>query len=230
MKTSIFLIGIFIINLPAFSQTQELKPTETGALANVLVTNMSDKPSKGDKVSFIGKKTGKIVSGVTKSNGKFSVLIPKGDTYEIKCQSFENDDKYSTVEIPNLKGNMSFDVVIKYELPKVYRLENVYFDTGKSSLKPESFISLNNLAELLQYKEDMIIEISGHTDDVGDDNANQKLSEERAVSVKKYLIKKGIFENRIISIGYGESQPIAYNSDSTGRQQNRRTEVRIIKE
>ena len=74
------------------------------------------------------------------------------------------------------------------------------------------------------------IQLEGHTDNVGDDKANQVLSQKRAESVRRYLIKKGIGPKRIQAVGYGESKPIASNDTDKGRQTNRRTVVTIISE
>jgi len=112
----------------------------------------------------------------------------------------------------------------------VYTLENVYFDTGKLTLKSSSYKTLDNLAELLTYKKDMVIEIAGHTDNVGDDAANQRLSEDRAKSVKSYLVSKGVSPEQIKAVGYGETVPIADNATEEGRSKNRRTEVKILNE
>ena len=73
------------------------------------------------------------------------------------------------------------------------------------------------------------IEIAGHTDNIGDQFKNQKLSEKRARSVKEFLVKNGIKEERIICIGYGELQPIVNNSNNESRAKNRRIEIRILK-
>ena len=82
----------------------------------------------------------------------------------------------------------------------------------------------------MQLKKSMVVEIAGHTDNVGNKDANQKLSEDRANSVRNYLIKKGITTERILAKGYGDTQPVADNSTDAGKQKNRRTEVRTIKE
>ena len=75
----------------------------------------------------------------------------------------------------------------------------------------------------------MEIEISGHTDNVGAEDYNQKLSQERAQSVADYLIGKGIESTRLKAIGYGEGRPIAFNGDEEGRQTNRRVEFKVLK-
>lgn len=75
----------------------------------------------------------------------------------------------------------------------------------------------------------MTIELSAHTDFIGSDKANQKLSEDRAVAARQYLISKGIDESRIVPKGYGSSVPVASNDTEEGRQQNRRVEFKILK-
>ncbi|HIB01952.1 MAG TPA: OmpA family protein [Phycisphaerales bacterium] len=80
----------------------------------------------------------------------------------------------------------------------------------------------------MKFKTEMKIEIGGHTDDVGEDSANQRLSESRANAVRNYLIKNGIEGDRVSARGYGETKPVAYNTTPEGRQKNRRTEVRIL--
>jgi OmpA-OmpF porin, OOP family len=112
----------------------------------------------------------------------------------------------------------------------VFQLNNVYFDTGKATLKPSSYAELNDLVEYMKLKPSVKIEVAGHTDDVGDDAANMKLSQDRAQAVKAYLMKKGIAADRIVAKGYGETRPVATNETPEGRQKNRRTEVTILSE
>ena len=74
---------------------------------------------------------------------------------------------------------------------------------------------------------EMKLDIDGHTDDVGTDETNQKLSDNRAASVRTYMVSKGIDESRITSAGHGETQPIADNKTAAGRQKNRRVEMKM---
>jgi outer membrane protein OmpA-like peptidoglycan-associated protein len=76
----------------------------------------------------------------------------------------------------------------------------------------------------------MVVEISGHTDNVGNPADNMILSQDRANTVRNYLIKKGVESNRVTAVGFGDTKPVADNITSQGRQMNRRTEVKIIKE
>jgi len=107
-------------------------------------------------------------------------------------------------------------------------LKNVFFETGSADLRSESFIELDKLHQLLAETPSIRIQVNGHTDDVGDDQSNQALSENRAKSVYQYLIDKGIDANRILYKGFGEMQPIAPNETEEGRAQNRRTEFMIL--
>ena len=137
---------------------------------------------------------------------------------------------YNKVEIPAKEGKMTSNITVQMELPKTYTLKNVFFDTGKATLKNESFKALNDLAEVMKIKNTMVIEIAGHTDNVGSPESNVKLSEERANAVRNYLIQKGIQPTRVTTKGYGDTQPVEDNSTEAGKQKNRRTEVRVISE
>ena len=107
-------------------------------------------------------------------------------------------------------------------------LNNIFFDTNKFNLKPESIAELQKLLEFLNLNPSIHIEISGHTDDVGNDELNQVLSENRAKSVYQYLITNSISPSRLVFKGYGKTQPIVPNTDDENRTKNRRTEFKII--
>lgn len=214
-----------------FVYSQNLQPTDDMALITVTVQNFKGLPSIGDKVSFKSKRTGQEYTGVSTANGTFQILLPEGDDYIVLVMGFEMDNTNTIFTVPRNPGPTIGTYTISYELPKVYTLSNLYFDTGKSTIRPESYKSLDDLAELMKRKRTMVIELAGHTDNVGSAAMNQKLSEERAESVKRYLVSKGVSPAiRIIAVGYGQSQPIASNNTEEGRQKNRRTEVKILHE
>ena len=121
-----------------------------------------------------------------------------------------------------------FKVNIKFEAARSYTLDNVQFDFGKATLRPESFTELGELVSYLKNKDNIKVEIAGHTDNVGKDADNLKLSQQRADAIRNYVIKKGIQPARIIAKGYGAAEPIADNDTDEGRQLNRRTEVRVL--
>ncbi len=104
---------------------------------------------------------------------------------------------------------------------------NITFPTAQSSIRADFYPVLDAVADVLKEYKDTTITVSGHTDNVGADAYNQKLSQDRASSVASYLINRGVADGRVSAIGYGKSQPIAGNNDEAGRSQNRRVEVRI---
>jgi len=107
-------------------------------------------------------------------------------------------------------------------------LNNIFFDTNKFDLKPESLAELQKLVDFLNVNPSLKIEISGHTDNVGNDQLNQTLSENRAKAVYQFLVDNKIDPARLQYKGYGKTQPVASNDTDEGRSQNRRTEFKII--
>jgi len=109
--------------------------------------------------------------------------------------------------------------------------DNLIFEVGKAIIKPSSFPYLDELVTVIQDPEALTwsLEIQGHTDNKGGDDYNQKLSEDRANAVKKYLVDKGIKAERIIAKGFGLTKPIATNDTPEGREKNRRVEFIIRK-
>jgi outer membrane protein OmpA-like peptidoglycan-associated protein len=113
---------------------------------------------------------------------------------------------------------------------KVFTLNNIYFGPNKADLKEESKFVLDEFAEYLKANPSIVIDIYGHTDNIGNDQDNQNLSAERAFTVFEYLRNKGVPKGQIRNYrGFGESRPIASNDSEEGRAKNRRTEFVIIK-
>ena len=109
------------------------------------------------------------------------------------------------------------------------RLNNIFFEFAKATLLPESKVELDRLVGILGRYPKMVIEVSGHTDNVGDDASNLKLSQDRAGAVMKYLLDHGIAAARLQARGYGESAPVAANDTDEHRQLNRRVEFMIVR-
>jgi outer membrane protein OmpA-like peptidoglycan-associated protein len=134
--------------------------------------------------------------------------------------------------VPTLNEKQVIDQLVllnKIEVNQIIILENIFFDTGKSTLKPESMAEINNVYKLMIDNPSMEIEISGHTDNVGSEALNKKLSLARANVVVQVLIKNGISPSRLTSAGYGYDYPIMPNTTAEGRAKNRRTEFKVIK-
>ncbi|MFA6582197.1 MAG: thrombospondin type 3 repeat-containing protein [Paludibacter sp.] len=115
---------------------------------------------------------------------------------------------------------------VKKEVKTLFKkaLQGIQFETGKANIKPSSFNLLNQIANALILNPTYLIEVQGHTDNVGGDDYNMNLSNERAASVRAYLISKGVSEVKITSKGYGETTPLASNNTSAGKAMNRRVE------
>ncbi|PKR79868.1 hypothetical protein CW751_13010 [Brumimicrobium salinarum] len=106
--------------------------------------------------------------------------------------------------------------------------DNLEFETARAKIKEESVTSLNELAEVLIKKEGWSLQISGHTDNVGNAQSNLILSKKRAESVRDFMIERGISEDRLFVLYFGQTQPIESNDTKAGRQANRRVEMTII--
>jgi outer membrane protein OmpA-like peptidoglycan-associated protein len=233
MKKLIFgslLFSLFFFN----SNAQNLQPDDSNAVINILVLDKEHKPIAGEKVMVQSVKKQKSYKGITNDSGKFSVHVPYGCDYSFRYQQLTTDTAYGkklTIP-PGIKDGIIQRYTLNFTLNnitlrKTYTLHDVFFETAKSNLRPESDKELNELAEYLSYHKKTIIEVAGYTDNVGKDDANQILSQARADVVRNYLIKKGISGDNITAKGYGATSPVATNDTPEGRQQNRRTEVHI---
>ena len=171
--------------------------------------------------TFSDPNTGEFLACIrTGSNIGMSVSHPY---YPFYSENFQLEKKYTELE-PYRK-----DIPLRRpEVGETFVLRNVFFDFDRPTLKKESFIELDKLAEYMKQNGSIKIEIGGHTDNIGSDEYNEALSLRRAEAVYYYLISKGIDEKRMSYKGYGESQPIATNETEEGRALNRRTEFKIV--
>lgn len=172
--------------------------------------------------------------GYARSNattGEYTITLPAGENYSFRAVSdkyitiSENMDATNIAEYKEIKRDLYLAPI---EIGQIIRLNNIFFETGKADLKPESNFELEKLTTFLLENPKVNIEISGHTDNVGGEQANMKLSEDRAKAVVAYLLGKLIPENRIIAKGYGETKFVATNDTDEGRQLNRRVEFVIL--
>ena len=139
-----------------------------------------------------------------------------------------NDEEDKCPNRPGPASNFGcpeIPVIIKEKISKAAK--NVFYATGKFTLLAKSFKSLDEVAAIMASDESFMLDIDGHTDITGTPEKNQILSENRAKSVKDYLVKKGVAESRLKSTGYGITKPIADNKTALGRAMNRRTEMTL---
>lgn len=131
--------------------------------------------------------------------------------------------------------NEAIDKTITRDIPlspkgQTIRLSNLIFAQGKAVIDPKSFNELDEVAALMQDNANMVIQLEGHTDNVGSSSGNLKLSQARVDAVKKYLVEKEISKNRIKTKAFGGSQPLANEMTPEARALNRRVEMRILKD
>jgi len=225
MRTVLFLATIFL-GFSTFAQTTKYAPLL------VRVMNNAKQPIIYDKIIFQGRKNKITVEGITGVNGSFRTQLPAGDIYDVRIDAIGDQLEYNSVEIPAIPDNAEYGVMelfVLYDMPEMFTLSNLQFETGKSTIKPSSYALLNQLSDFLIRKKTQKILIAGHTDNVGDPAANSMLSLNRAETVKKYLMSKGVPVELLKAKGYGDTKPIADNSLETGRALNRRTEIHIVK-
>ncbi len=164
-------------------------------------------------------------------NGKFLISLPCGKNYGIHIEKdgFIFHSENAQLECQEGFKEINKDIRLKSAHSGVkIILNNIFFDSGKSELKNESETELLKLIKLLATNPSIKIEISGYTDNIGEESANLILSEMRAKNVMNYLISRGISNKRIVSKGYGSSQAVSTNDNEEGRQLNRRTEFKIL--
>lgn len=148
---------------------------------------------------------------------------------EIKVVSQNADWTGNDFGLDRIKFYECQETKLKIVEDKPVVLRNVLFDTNSAVILESSFSELNELVGYLKRNNTKKIAISGHTDNVGSDAANQKLSEARATSVMAYLVTNGIEESRLTAIGFGEEKPVDSNDTFEGRQKNRRVEFIFVK-
>lgn len=199
-----------------------------------LVLNAKTQEKIGASITYIDLSTGNEL-GIASSNpntGEYTIILPYGKNYAFKASQ---KGYYSVNENIDLTNISSYKQITKdlylspIETGQVIRINNIFFETAKSVLKPESFFELDNLVKLLNENSAMEIAIAGHTDNVGNDDYNLKLSKDRATSVVDYLVSKGISAARLTSDGFGKTKPVAENTTEEGKALNRRVEFTINK-
>ncbi|MCF8245420.1 MAG: OmpA family protein [Saprospiraceae bacterium] len=191
-------------------------------------------------VEFVELGSGKTyASAETESDGEFLITLPAGGNYALNV-SKEKYLFYSENFALNEPGTMDQPFKLSIGLQPVGTgsdgtatkpivLKNVFFETGSAALRKESLIELARLKKLLDENPTLKIQINGHTDNVGTEPDNLKLSNDRAKAVYDYLTQNGIDAIRLRFKGFGEVVPAASNETEEGRKQNRRTEYEILR-
>ena len=211
----------------------ELKVDTSLFMVGFITNSKTGEPVQLAKIEVIDIEQSKVIAtGLADTSGAYQVKIPKKKDYGVELTA---KDYLFFVEMVYLsqKDVVDSKVTANFQMNKIdvgakMILNNIFFETNKATLKPESTTELERVATLLIENPTIRLEISGHTDNVGSYRANQKLSEQRAKSVVDYLISKGVAKDRLEYKGYAFNQPIADNNTPEGRAQNRRVEFKVL--
>lgn len=163
----------------------------------------------GDATIKIIGSNGTIANVKTRKNGTYTYEVSPNTKYLMLGTSRGFLNQKQELEVPDLDKNKNFTMdFVLTSISKPVKMDNIFYEFGKATLTPDSYKGLDALVKLLKDNPNITIEIGAHTDYVGSDAANKKLSEDRAWSVTSYLLEKGIDKDRITSVGYGETEPV----------------------
>ncbi len=237
--TKSYFYSLLILLLPTFGIAQNTPVTAANVPKDAVIdVSMVDAKNgrilPSEIVVFKSQANGTEFQGLTNDQGKFSIRLPIGTKYDIFILGFKDSTAYPIIlDIPPLSGTKFYKtpfttIDIEFEAPGSFVLDHCTFESGKATLKDEAYPVLNELVEYLKRKDDERIEIGGHTDNVGTAAKNLILSQDRANTVRAYLLMNGIAPDRVTAKGYGLTEPIAENTTDEGRAINRRTEVKTL--
>jgi OmpA-OmpF porin, OOP family len=227
-------MDIFRVQLPP-----ELAPELWVSISGKLVDAKTDKPI-GAKLVYERLPDGRDM-GITQSDpatGEYHIKLPIGYNYSMHAEAKDHISESQNLDLRNYKRDLKETVdfrlrpieIVRIEEDAVVGLNSIFFDFNKAVLKAESFPELDRVVQLMGRRPQMTIEVDGHTDNVGSQKINLKLSEKRARAVKDYFLSKGVSAARVMSKGFGETRPIVSNDDEKdGRELNRRVEFKIMK-
>ncbi|HRG01616.1 MAG TPA: OmpA family protein [Bacteroidia bacterium] len=217
----------------------ESKTLGTMAVKGV-VRNKQGQSIPGAVINVNDNATGKLLNTyyTNSDSGAYFFVLNRGQNYNISYEAKGYLFHSENINVPKVAeySDMRKDVVLdRVEAGAKVVLNNIFFDSNKSTLRKESKVEIDKLIALMKEYPEVVIEVSGHTDNKGNDAANMTLSQARSQAVVNALIKKGANKQNLIAKGYGETAPIAPNTlpngkpDVKGMQQNRRVEMKIVK-
>ena len=223
-------------NIYAFDLYEKARPQEVVILKGTLIDD-SGNPISEAKIEVSYNESGETQTfDVNGDDGKYAAVVKvsnpqdvtisvskEGLAYNAKVvekEIFENR-KSSNIQIGNIKTD-------SIKPGQAYQLDEIYFATDSWELNKRSILLLNGFSSYLKKNPILKISVNGHTDDIGDDEKNRILSQKRAESVKSFLVEKGVSDEQIEAMGFGETKPRVPNTNDKNRSKNRRTEFQIL--
>ncbi len=165
-------------------------------------------------------------------DGTYTIVLPAGITYGYMAEAtgyLAVDENLDATQVNEYTIKQQDLYMVPFEVGQTIKLNNIFFEQSRHFLQKASYLELGRLAKLLKDYPTVEIILEGHTDGQGDPKLNLQLSVDRVNEVKRYLNTKGISKNRIATMGYGGTRPIASNADEDTRKLNRRVEFKITK-
>jgi outer membrane protein OmpA-like peptidoglycan-associated protein len=227
------------INLNNVDEYQELNKdlyaTEIklyATLSGKILSRKSNKPLPS-KIDYKIKVNDVVYENVTinKTTGDYTMTIPIGQSYVVNASANKYFPVFEPIDLSKETTPVKIykDLYLSpLEVGSSVKLNNVFFETGKATLKEESFIELDKVVAFLNEYPEVKIEIAGHTDNSGKADKNLILSNNRAAAVAIYIESKGIADERISSKGYGQTKPVVPNTTPANKAKNRRVEFTIL--
>ena len=200
----------------------------SGGIVSGTVTDGETGEPLAATVSVTDAPEGVEIGMTTGADGVYQLDAPAG-TWTVAAEA-EGYVTGSKVVVVNSGETTVQDIELRPELVEgqVLSFDNIYFDVGSANIKRESYSILDNVVATLEANPDVSVRIAGHTDSDGSSSYNQTLSEQRAQSVRTYLVNHGIASSRLTTVGYGESRPAVPNDSAANKARNRRIEFEIL--
>ncbi len=227
---NLFLAVLLFIATISVAQSK-LEPTDYDALVVFKITDDKGVAEENAVVTLINNVDKSVHVDTSDIDGNTEMLLKKGSSHTITVVKNTFKFDFGLFEVPQQKGklaleeNLQIKVITKYN--RVYELK-IHFAPNQAELYQAAKMEIDKLAEEMEKNPTMKIEVAGHTDNVGDDALNMRVSQKRAAVIKNYLVSKGIVIGRISAKGYGETSPVADNANEDGRNRNRRIEIKMF--
>ena len=223
--------GFGSLDLYGFELEEKFRPQKVSFIKGKVFDHEDFTPLPA-KFQLTNLETEVIISELTANsgNGEFLITIPDNNDLAFHAEYVGYNFVSKNLSFDQLKltnEGYVLNIPMHKIQPGTFVLENIFFEINSWELKNNSIIELEKVYKMLELNSEIEIEISGHTDNVGDDESNIILSKNRAKAVVDWLVEKGIPQSRMSFIGYGETKPIVDNSNAVNRSKNRRTELTI---
>jgi OOP family OmpA-OmpF porin len=218
---------IFFLKIP-----KEFQPQELVSVAGFVKDEETQKPIAAI-VQINDMKTKQKVAEIENDSvsGRYQVYLQRGRKYDVSITAKQHSFQSEVIDLQAVGQYQTFrkDVRLEKLKPQMsFPLNNIFFEFDAATLNPDSEFELDRVVDMFKSNLGMVVEIAAHTDDVGSDDYNNKLSQARADAVVNYLISKGVSASQLKPKGYGETVPAFPNDSDINRAKNRRVEFKVL--